>query len=101
MIINIDYGKNKKYQPSDIKFDEIIDITKYVNFKFGTPLRYQITGICTHLRNSGFFGHYIAFCKNKENEKWYSFNDSSCNEIKNNDEIYKGSPYILLFEKIE
>ena len=101
LIINIDYGKNKKYNPSNIKFEDIIDITKYVNYNFGTPIRYEITGICTHLRHSGLFGHYIALCKNKENGKWYSFNDSACNEIVNKDEIYKGSPYILLYNKIE
>ena len=100
LIINIDYGINKKYNPSNIKFDDIIDITKYVNFNFGTPIKYEITGVCTHLRPSGFFGHYVTFCKNKDNGKWYSFNDSSCNEIQYKDEIYKGSPYILLYEKI-
>ena len=101
LILNIDYGKNKKYQPSNINFDDIIDITKYVNFNFGTRIKYEITGICTHLGSSGKFGHYITFCKNKENKKWYSFNDSSCNEIKDKEEIYRGSPYILLYEKID
>ena len=99
LIINIDYGKNKKYNPSNIKFDDIIDITKYVNFNFETPIKYEITGVCTYL--SGFYGHYITFCKHKEKGKWYSFDDSSCNEIKSKDEIYKGTPYILLYEKIE
>ena len=83
----------------DIKFDDIIDITKYVNFNFGTPIKYEITGVCTYF--SGFHGHYSTFCRHKEKGKWYSFNDLSCDEIKSKDEIYKGSPYILLYEKIE
>ena len=100
LIINIDYGKDKKYQPSNILFGDIINITNYVNFNFGTQIRYEITGICTHFGSSGKYGHYITFCKHKEKEKWYSFSDSSCKEIKNKDEIYTGSPYILLYEKL-
>ena len=101
LILNIDYGKNKKYQPSKINFDEIIDIKKYVNFNFGPRIRYELTAICTHLGSSGEYGHYITFCKNKKEQKWYSFNDSSFNEIENKKEIYRGSPYILLYEKID
>ena len=101
LIIKIDYGKNKKYQPSNIKFDDIIDITKYVCFNFGKPIRYEITGICTHFGISLEYGHYITFCKHKENKKWYSFNDSSCYEIKYKNEIYRGSPIILFYEKID
>ena len=100
LIINIDYGKNKKYHPSNIKFGDTIDITKFVNFNFGTPIRYELTGICTHFGYSGEYGHYITFCKHKEQRNWYSFSDSSCNEIKYKNDIYKGSPYILLYEKI-
>jgi ubiquitin C-terminal hydrolase len=101
LILNIDYGKNKKYHPSNIIFGDIINITKYVNFNFGTQIRYEITGICTHFGASGEYGHYITFCKHKEKEKWYSFSDSTCKEIQNKDEIYRGSPYILLYEKLD
>ena len=101
LILNIDYGKNKKYHPSNISFEDTIDITKYVSFNFGKRIRYEITGICTHLGSSGEYGHYITFCKNKNNKKWYSFNDSKCNEVDKKEEIYRGSPYILLYEKID
>ena len=32
LIINIDYGKNKKYMPSAIKYEDELDITKYMSF---------------------------------------------------------------------
>ena len=99
LLINIDYGKNKKFKPSKIIFDEIIDITKYVNFNFGIEIKYQIISVCSHFGHSGSFGHYIAFCRNRETKKWYKFNDSSCDEC-NKEEIYTGSPYLLLYEKI-
>ena len=99
LLINLDYGKNKKYQPNLIEFDQTIDITKYVNLDFEVPIKYNIIGVCTHLGYSGSFGHYIAFCKNKQTEEWYNFSDSSCIKCKASD-ISKGSPYLLLYEKI-
>ncbi len=99
LLINLDYGKNKKYQPSRIYFDENIDITNFVNFNFGCLLKYRIIGVCTHYGYSGSTGHYIAFCRHRETGDWYKFNDSSCYKCGHN-EIYGGSPYLLLYERI-
>ena len=99
LLINIDYGKNKKFKPSKIEFDEEIDITKYINFNFNTKIRYRIICVCTHLGQSGSCGHYVAYCRHRLTGKWYEFNDSSCNEC-NAKEIYTGSPYLLLYERI-
>ena len=99
LLINIDYGKNKKFKPSKVEFDEIIDITKYINFNFGTQIKYRIIGVCTHLGYSGSFGHYIAYCKHRLTQQWYYFSDSSFRKC-NASEIYGGSPYLLLYEKI-
>ena len=98
LLINIDYGKNKIYQPSSIEFDDIIDITKFVSFDYKQKIKYQISGVCTHYGYSGRYGHHVAFCKNREN-KWYEFNDSSCYECKKSD-ANRGSPYLLLSERI-
>ena len=99
LLINIDYGKNKKYQPSSIEFDEEIDITNFVAFDYKQNIKYRIIGVCTHYGYSGSSGYYVAFCKNKENNTWYEFNDSLCIEC-NKKEIYRGSPYLLLYERI-
>ena len=99
LLINLDYGKNKKYQPYRIEFDESIDITKFVNFDFGVNIRYNIIGVCTHLGSSGSWGHYIAYCRNRETGEWYKFNDSNCSRC-NVREINGGSPYLLLYERI-
>ena len=99
LLINIDYGKNKKFIPGSVKFDEEIDITKYVSFNFGFQIKYRIIGVCTHYGDSGSYGHYIAFCRNRNNEKWYVFNDLSCKECSKNS-IYSGTPYLLLYERI-
>ena len=99
LLINIDYGKNKKYKPSKIEFQETIDIKKYVNFDFGTAIVYRIIGVCTHIGSSGMLGHYIAFCKNTKTNQWFEFNDHLFKKCKVED-IYENSPYLLLYEKI-
>ena len=98
LLINIDYGINKIYQPSFTEFDEEIDITNFVVFDYKQKIRYRIIGVCTHYGYSGSSGHYVAFCKNKENNTWYEFNDSFCSEC-DKKEIYRGSPYLLLYER--
>ena len=62
LLINIDYGKNKIYQPSSVEFDEEIDITKFVDFDFENRIRYKIISVCTYYGFSGDYGHYIVFC---------------------------------------
>ena len=99
LLINIDYGKNKSFKPSQVKFNEEIDITRFVCSDFGVPIKYKIIGVCTHLGHSGIYGHYIAYCKHRESGKWYNLDDSYCREC-NQSEIYGGSPYLLLYEKI-
>ena len=83
--------------PKNVIFDEEIDITNYINFDFGKRIRYRIICVCTHLGSSGSYGHYIAFCRHRLTGKWYKFNDSSCSQCSLN-EIYGGSPYLLLYE---
>ena len=100
LLIYIDYGINKRFQPSKIEFDEIINIKKYVNFDFGYEFKYRIIGVCTYFGQSESSGHYIAFCKNRLTNQWYKFNDSLCNKCSGS-EIYKGSPFFLLYEKID
>ena len=98
LLINLDYGKNKRFIPKSVKFDEEIDITKYVDFQFGFKIKYTIIGVCSHIGYSGIYGHYVAFCKNRKNGKWYSFNDATVKECNKND-IYIGNPYLLLYER--
>ncbi len=99
LIINIDYGKNKINNVKQLIFDEMIDITSFINFDFGKKIIYQISGVCTHLGSSGPTGHYIAYCRNKQTGMWYNFNDSFVRLCDKN-EIYRGSPYLLVYKKI-
>ena len=94
LLINIDYGKDKLYQPSTIEYEDEIDITNFVDFDYKQKIRYKIIGICSRLEN----GQYIAYCRHKEKDIWYSFNDSLCTEC-NKYDTYRGNPYLLIYER--
>ena len=99
LILNIDYGPNKINNVKKLIFDHEIDLQNYISLYCGQKTKYKLVAICTHLGDSGSTGHYITYCLNKKNNKWYEFNDSNVN-ICEEEDIYKGSPYLLLYEII-
>ena len=102
LLINLDFGKNKIYMPKTINYDEQIDITRFISNQ-GEKIkgaRYQILGVCSHYGDSGSYGHYIAYCRNKINKTWYKFNDSMVSTCTKEEIKYGGNPYLLLYERI-
>ena len=100
LLIYIDYGYNMKYQPLNIQIDDIIDITKYIYFDYKEKIKYQLIGICCVYNLYRGDNNYITFCKNKENNRWYQFDDINLNEVVNRNIIYNGKPYLFLYERI-
>ena len=99
LIINIDYGENKKYKPKIIDFGGIIDIQDFVvEYNDIHSIQYKLIAVCSFIGRSGSSGHYITYCQNNEN-KWYKFNDSSVTEIKF-EEVNSNSPEILIYKKL-
>ena len=99
LIINIDYGKDKINSVQKFIFEHELDITDFLSFKFDKNVKYKLSLICSHRGFSGPTGLYYTFCKNKENNTWYKFDNSSCGEI-DNYEIIRGDPYLLIYERI-
>ena len=97
LLINLDYGKNKKYRPNRIFFGEMIDLTGFVQQGFEEKT-YELIAVSTHIGESGNSGHYIAYCKDK-NKVWHKFNDSY-HKTCQLDEIRSNSPYLLLYKKV-
>ena len=87
--------------PKSINYQNELDITKYMSYNDGKPIKYKLLTICSHMGSSGSFGHYIAYCRHKENGKWYQFNDAFVSEFKPEEIINGGDPYLLLYEKID
>ena len=97
LILNIDYGKDKKFDINKLIFEHKIDLKKFLSNYYGQRTEYKLVSICTHKGSSGSSGHYIAFCLDKINDQWYQFNDSSCKKC-DKYELKRNSPYILIYE---
>ena len=45
-------------------------------------------------------GHFIAYCKNSYNDKWYKFNDAFVTESSFQEASSIGLPYVLYYSYI-
>ena len=100
LIIILDRGYKKKCDKTVI-FDEIIDLSNYMDDeKYEYQEKYKLTGVCVHHGRSGNCGHYTSICL-CDDDKYYHLNDSHSSILKNNDEFYEGSPYILFYSRLE
>ena len=99
LIINLNRGRGLMY---DIKlyFSEYIDIKKYI-FYSASPHYYELVGVVSHLGSSDMSGHFIAFCKNSENCKWYKFNDAIVTESNIQEVLNFGVPYVLFYNYVK
>lgn len=67
------------------------------------PYVYELYSVLIH-SGSAFGGHYYAYVKSFEDEKWYNFNDSTVTELDEEElqKVYGGSAtsgYMLLYRK--
>ena len=77
LIINFDYGKNKKYIPRKVTFGGDIDIKEFAcEYDHSPSNQYKLIAVCKHIGKTGSSGHYATYLQSHEN-KWYEFNDSS------------------------
>lgn len=58
---------------------------------------YDLVGISNHIGNLNS-GHYYAYCKNIEDNKWYEFNDTNVRKM-NKEEIITENAYCLFYVK--
>jgi len=86
--------KNEKTVDFDI---DTLDLTKYVlGYNKGSYV-YELYGICNH--GGGVQGgHYTSFVKTA-NKKWYHFNDTSCKEIVDVNQLKSSRAYCFFYRK--
>ena len=96
LIINFDYGKDKKYNPKNVEFGEVISLEMFLD-KNCTKFEYDLVAVSSHRGRSGNSGHYVAYCKDQK-RKWHEFNDST-RRICDFNEVKSYSPYFLIFKR--
>ena len=94
-LLNRDFETEKNVK---FKFDEILDITEYVQEK-KEKLIYDLYGIISLSENKDI--HYVAFCKNLSENNWYKFDDCNVQIVNNleNDIFNFGNPVALFYQK--
>ena len=98
-IFILNRGKNNIF-PVKMIYPPELDLSKYIE-GLNCPTRYELTGVITHLGISGPQGHFLAFCKNPINKKWYKYNDDQVSEADNYNVYNEGIAYILFYSYIK
>ena len=82
-----------KYNKYKISFEDY-----FFFFERSKKVKYLLNGIIVHLGDNSDYGHFVAFCRNKNTDLFYKFNDSSVTNI-NFQYIKSYSPYILFYQR--
>jgi ubiquitin C-terminal hydrolase len=98
LVIILNRGKGKVFD-CIVDFPSELDLSKYILCPQSIA-KYQLSGVITHLGESGMSGHFIAFCKHRLDGNWYKYNDSIVTQCQNM-EYKMGTPYILFYESCD
>lgn len=90
------YNRDKLNTPVDFPVHEL-DLSSFVQNKDPEqPPVYELFAVSNH--NGGLGGgHYTAFAKNKDDNVWYHFNDSSCKKV-DESQIKSSAAYVLFYQ---
>ena len=61
---------------------------------------YELYAVICHLGPSSMSGHFVAYCRNIIDNKWYLYNDAFVTLCDKNNQYYDGMPYILFYKAL-
>jgi len=80
-----------------VVFPYELNLEDYAAFKGQTNnTSYTLYGVSNHMGGT-HGGHYTAYCKHPDTNKWYSFNDARVNEVSSS-RVVSPSAYVLFYE---
>ena len=98
LIINLNRGKGAVYE-CKVNFPEELNLYNYVSFK-KVNTYFQLYAVICNLGPSSMSGHFVAYCRHRQNNKWYKYNDSFVTECTKDKEYNEGMPYILFYKAV-
>jgi ubiquitin C-terminal hydrolase len=98
LIINLNRGRGIEFDVK-VTFEEYMDLQKFI-LNPASPYYYELKGVISHFGSNDEGGHFIAFCKNSNNCKWYKFNDEIVEKCSFKDVLTKGMPYVLFYSHV-
>jgi len=95
LIINLNRGRGLEFNVN-IEFKEFLDLRNYI-FSNKSPFYYELVGVICHLGSNDMGGHFIAFCKNSNNNNWYKYNDGMVTLALFQEVSTTRIPYVLFY----
>ena len=96
LIINLNRGRGAVYE-CNVNFPEILDLNNFLINKEKNTI-FELYAVICHIGPSSNSGHFVAYCRNRMNKKWYLYNDGFVTLCKNPSDYQKGMPYILFYQ---
>ena len=98
LIINLNRGKEAVYE-CKVNFPEQLNLYNFVTFKSGFTA-YGLYAVICHLGPSSMSGHFVAYCRNRMDNKWYLYNDGFVTKCSKPFQYNDGMPYILFYKAL-
>ena len=104
MTIILNRGKGLEF---DVNFEYPLqlNVDKYVLDNNCKNNNYELICVLSHIGPSGMAGHFIAFCRSPEDNRWYIYNDAKVTECMDpryiNDDMIEGLPYVLFYQRCD
>ena len=96
LIINLNRGRDAIYE-CKVNFPDILDLNNYLINKDKNTI-FELYAVICHIGPSSNSGHFVAYCRNRMNKKWYLYNDGFFILCENPYDYQKGIPYILFYQ---
>jgi len=91
------YSRDKLNTLVDFPTDTL-DLSEFVTNPADRHVIYELYAVSNHSGGLGG-GHYTAYAKNKEDNRWYNFNDSFASEAQDTSRIVSSSAYVLFYRR--
>ena len=98
LIINLNRGKGAVYK-CKVNFPKQLNVINYATFKQGITV-FELYAVICHLGPSSMSGHFVAYCKNSIDHKWYLYNDAFVTLCTKQNQYNEGMPYILFYKAL-
>ena len=98
LIINLNRGKGATYE-CKVNFPDQLNLLNYITFKYGYTA-YGLYAVICHLGPSSMSGHFVAYCRNRMDNKWYLYNDAIVTLCSRPQQYNDGMPYILFYRAL-
>ena len=96
LIINLNRGRGAIYE-CNVNIPQNLDIHKFLVSK-DKNTNFELYAVICHLGPSSMDGHFVAYCRNRMDKKWYLYNDGYVTLCKSPYDYKKGMPYILFYQ---